>query len=596
MGDSRSLGFVERFAGVRDRGGFDVVVNSLAGDFVDASLGLLRRGGRFVELGRTDVRDAGRVAEEFAGVVYQAFDLLDAGLDRIGEMLGELRGLAQEGLVGPGSVSVWDVRRAGEALRFLSRARHVGKVVLSVPAPLPTSGSVVVSGGTGVLGGLVARRLVQVHGVRSLILVGRQGLGVPGMSETVQALEALGATVTVVAADVAERSGAQAVLDAVPAGSSVTGVVHAAGVLDDGVVGSLSRERLDGVLGPKVDGGWWLHELTARLDLEAFVAFSSAVGTVGGAGQAAYAAGNAFLDALMTWRQSRGLPGVSLAWGLWEQSSEMTKHLSSGDIARMGRIGAGALSTDEGLTLFDRLWRGARPVVVPMRLDVSALRRRAAAGEAVPAVFSSLAGSAEPTGSGVAVGRAGAGAGAGGSWADRLAELGADERQAAMADLVRAQVAAALGHGSGERVALERPFKDLGLDSLTAVELRNRLSSVTGVRLPASLVFDHPSPRALTTHLLTLLAPPEPDPVDRILSGLTQIEALFAEEDEKDLGTGETRASIDARVRSLLRAWNGICRPDAPDGGTEQAPSFESASDDELFEAFDTAFGRSESS
>ena len=161
----------------------------------------------------------------------------------------------------------------------------------------------------------------------------------------------------------------------------VSAVVHTAGVLDDGVIGALTPERVDAVLRPKVDAAWHLHELTQGLDLSAFVVFSSAAGTFGGAGQGNYAAGNAFLDALVRYRRDRGLPGVSLAWGPWDQSDGMVGELSAADRERMHRSGFPPLSTEQGVALFDAALGVGEPVVLPVRLDLSALRAR---GEVPP--------------------------------------------------------------------------------------------------------------------------------------------------------------------------------------------------------------------
>ncbi|MFC8131973.1 SDR family NAD(P)-dependent oxidoreductase, partial [Streptomyces sp. NPDC057302] len=347
------------------------------------------------------------------------------------------------------------------------------------------SGPVLVTGASGMLGGLVARHLVVRYGVRKLVLASRRGQVGALHDELVE----LGADVTAVACDVADRDAVTALLTQHP----VTAVVHAAGVLDDGVIESLTPERVDTVFGPKVDAAGHLHELTRELglDLSAFVLFSSAAGTFGNAGQANYSAANAFLDALAQHRRAQGLPATSLAWGLWADASGMTDELAETDRGRLARAGVTALSAEEGLRLFDAALTLPSAVAVPMRLDLAPLRARP---EAVPPLLRALVRTARPEA-----------AKADGGLAARISALPLDERLPALLDLVRTCVAAVLGHASGAAVEAERAFDELGFDSLTAVELRNRLDAATGLRLPATLVFDYPTPLALAKHLRATL-------------------------------------------------------------------------------------------
>ncbi len=347
-------------------------------------------------------------------------------------------------------------------------------------------GVVLVTGGTGGLGAVVARHLVVSHGVERLVLLSRRGEDAPGAVELVAELAGLGARVDVVACDVSDRAGLAAVVGGL--GAELSAVVHAAGVVDDGVLGSLTAERLDGVLGPKADAAWHLHELTRELDLSAFVMFSSLAGTADGAGQGNYAAANVFLDALAVHRRELGLPGISLVWGLWEGAG-MGAVLGEGDVARMSRSGVLGLSVGQGLALFDAALGVDVPVVVPVRLDVGALRSRV---DGVPAVFRSVVGGPVRRAVGAAV--------AGGGvvpLAGRLAVLGVDERERVLLELVRSHVAAVLGHEGAGAIEPGRAFSDIGFDSLSAVELRNRLNGETGLRLPATLIFDYPTPQAL---------------------------------------------------------------------------------------------------
>ncbi|WP_225447097.1 type I polyketide synthase [Streptacidiphilus sp. PB12-B1b] len=378
-------------------------------------------------------------------------------------------------------------------------------VRLTVPVGTPgmsfdAAGTVLVTGAGGVLGGAVARHLVAAHGVRNLLLVSRRGQDAPGMSALTAELRALGAEVTAAACDVADRSALERLLADVPGDRPLTAVVHAAGVLDDGLVGSLTPERMAVVLRPKVDAAVNLHRLTRDLPLSAFVLFSSASATVGNAGQANYAAANAFLDALAQQRRALGLPGQSLAWGLWEQRSAMTGALGDADLRRMARGGTVALSTATGLALLDAALASAEPLLLPVRIDLARLRAGARTG-AVPALLSRL------VGAGVRRRTAGEAAAEAGSLRRRLAALGPEECGAAVLELVRGRVADVLGHGGAAAVDPERAFKELGFDSLTSVELRNRLNAATGLRLPATLVFDRPTPAAVADHLVQRLLP-----------------------------------------------------------------------------------------
>ncbi|MEW1754735.1 type I polyketide synthase, partial [Streptomyces angustmyceticus] len=496
LASSRDLDFESSFLAATGGRGVDVVLDSLAREFVDASLRLLPRGGRFLEMGKTDVRDPAQVAAEHEGVRYQAFDLLDAGPDRIGEMFAQVRELFERGVLEPLPVTAWDVRKAPEALRYLSQARHVGKVVLTMPVPLDAEGTVLVTGGTGGLGALVARHLVAEHGVRHLLLASRRGAKAPGVDALRDELAALGAEVEVAACDVADRESLSGLLDSVPKQHPLTAVVHTAGVLDDGVLSSLSPARMDAVLAPKADALVHLDELTRGADLAEFLVFSSVAGTFGSAGQGNYAAANAFVDALVCRRSGSGLPARSLAWGAWAPDAGMTGELSEADLQRMARGGITPFTEERGVEAFDAARHAAVPVVVPVQLHHTMLREQDAAGVLPPLMRGLLGRSARRTAASSAAAMSPADA-----LRSRLSPLSLDERRAALLELVRTQAALVLGHPGPEAIEPTRDFRGLGVDSLTAVELRNHLQAATGLPLPATLVFDYPSPLVVARHL-----------------------------------------------------------------------------------------------
>ncbi|MEU5274519.1 type I polyketide synthase [Streptomyces hygroscopicus] len=354
-------------------------------------------------------------------------------------------------------------------------------------------GTTLITGATGTLGALFARHLVTERGVRRLLLVSRRGDQAPGAAELTAELAELGAEARWAACDVADRDALARVLASVPAEHPLTAVIHTAGVLDDGVIGSLTPERLEKVARPKVDAAWHLHELTRELELSAFVLFSSAAGVFGGAGQGNYAAANAFLDALAQYRRAQGLPATSLAWGLWAESGGMAGELDEAELDRLRRGGVAALTADQGRELFDLADAAGEALLVPMPLDLAALRAQAGAGM-LPPLFRGLV-RVPPRRA------ARAAAAASGALALQLAGASDTEAEAIVLGLVRAQVAAVLGHSGPEAVEPRRAFSEVGFDSLTAVELRNRLTAVSGVRLPATLIFDYPTPAALAAYL-----------------------------------------------------------------------------------------------
>ncbi|MEU5367274.1 type I polyketide synthase, partial [Streptomyces sp. NPDC005925] len=360
-------------------------------------------------------------------------------------------------------------------------------------AGLDPDGTVLITGGTGALGRLVAEHLVREWGVRHLLLAGRNGAQAPGGEELHTRLTELGADVSIAAADVSDAGAVAGLLASVDPAHPLTGVIHAAGVLDDAVITAQTPESLARVWAAKATAARHLHEATRDLPLGLFMVFSSAAASLGSPGQANYAAANAYCDALVQHRRARGLAGLSIAWGLWQATSGMTGELSRTDLARIKRTGFTALTDEGGLALLDAARARDHAYVVAADLDPRALT------DGLSPLLRALTAPATRR-------RVASGGLAGGALAARLAGLDADGRLNLLTDVVREYVAAVLGHGSAGQVGVDLAFKDLGFDSLTAVELRNRLSAACDLRLPATLVFDHPTPQALAAHLVHRLA------------------------------------------------------------------------------------------
>jgi candicidin polyketide synthase FscB len=574
IASSRTTDFSRAFLAATGGRGVDVVLNSLAGEFIDASFALMPRGGRFAEMGKTDLRNPAEVARRHPGLEYQAFDLTSAGPDRIQQMFAELMKLFESGSLRPLPVRAWDIRHAAEAFRFISQAKHVGKVVLTIEPELDRDGTVLVTGGTGTLGRIIARHLAGTRGVRHLVLASRRGADAAGAAETIAELAELGAEARIVACDVSDRDAVGALVAGIPAEHPLTGVVHAAGVADDGVITSLTPERVEGVLRPKANAAWNLHQATQDADLAMFAMYSSAAGIFGGPGQANYAAANSFLDALAAQRRRDGLPGVALAWGTWAEASEITGNLSRADLQRMARSGIVPLESEHGVALFDAAQRLGLPLVVPVRFDTASMGAPGAAA-AIPPLFRNLV-----RGSGRRV--AADGQISTMTLAQQIAGMsGADAERTAI-ETVRTLAAAVLGYGSAASIDPDQEFKSLGFDSLTSIELRNRLNAATELHLPATLIFDYPNPRALARFLITELGPIEPTEA---------VPAIFAELDRFESSllsmavASDDQAEVTSRLRATLAKWTARL------GGDDSGLDLTTATREEVFALIDDELG-----
>jgi acyl carrier protein len=406
------------------------------------------------------------------------------------------RALAPAVATGEPQLSIRDGQ--ARALRLVPATPRDGRLDRSGEAVFGSVGNgvVLVTGGTGALGEVLLRHLVGERGVRRLVVVSRRGMAAPGVERLRDELAGLGAELRIVAGDCGDHEALAGVVAA--CGPELRAVVHLAGVTDDGVIASMTPERLAGVLAPKADAAWWLHELTEGLELSAFVLYSSASGLLGQPGQGNYAAANAFLDALATYRVARGLPAVSLAWGLWEQDGAgLGARLPAAARRRMGRTGIVAMTAAQGMALLDAALRDGAPVLAPILLDPAAPR---ADDPGLSPLLADLVAADRPAAGGAPPGEAP------GAWRRRWAELPPQERRPALDALLRAELAGVLGYPDPAALPAEEPFVELGADSLTVTQLRNRLTALTGLRLPPTLLFDHPTLADLAAHLNTALA------------------------------------------------------------------------------------------
>ncbi|WP_158896265.1 beta-ketoacyl reductase, partial [Amycolatopsis anabasis] len=462
-------------------------------------------------------------------------------------------------IAGAGTEDQLAVRPSGTFTSRLVRPPHRS----GAPRPWQASGTALVTGGTGAVGAHVARWLART-GAEHIVLASRRGPDAEGAGELTAELEELGARVTVAACDVADRDALRALLARID-GEPLTTVVHAAGVLDDGLLGSMTAERLATVLRAKVRAAANLDELTRDRELAAFVLFSSVAGTFGNAGQAGYAAANAALDALARRRRAHGLPATSVAWGMWAGGGMADATIAD----RAVRRGVAGMAPELALSALQQaLERDETDLVVA---DVDWPRLVPELTAARPnRLFDALPGARDAAAANPAAPRENAAR-------QRILAAPAGERERILLDLVRDQVAAVLGHESAAQVDTARGFLDLGFDSLTAVELRNRLNTLLGLDLPTTLVFYHPTPAELVRRLNSELGQEEEERTGG--TEIDRLEAVLGSLPPEDAAHRE----IVTRLEDLLAKW----------GNTRADDELAAATNEEIFSLIDDEFGSS---
>jgi acyl transferase domain-containing protein/NADPH:quinone reductase-like Zn-dependent oxidoreductase/NAD(P)-dependent dehydrogenase (short-subunit alcohol dehydrogenase family) len=537
--DSRSLAFAEQIRTLTQGRGVDLVLNSLAGEFIGASVRCLAVDGCFLEIGKRDIWTAEQFGAARPAGRYHAIDLAAMRLDDpagTAALFDRVLGAVEQGALRPLPVQTFPIERAADAFRFMAMARHIGKVVLtqvddraaSLDA-LDPGAAYLITGGLSGLGLLTASRLVE-RGARHLVLVGRRAPGAPAL-RAMDTMRAVGAQVHVLQADIARPDEVRRVLASVNPATPLRGIVHSAGVLEDGALMQQSWDRFTRPLGPKIDGAWALHRGTLALRLDFFVMYSSMASMLGSSGQGNHAAANAFMDALASQRRSQGRPGLSIGWGAW---SEIGAAADRQVDQRVGAQGIDVITPQRGLLWLERLMRAAAPHVGVFPVRWSSFLARPGAltpflsrfeGEqraAAPAVLSPA--TAEP------------------SILGQLQQAHPARRHELLVAFIADHVARVIDAPNRDAIDLRQPLNEMGLDSLMAVELRNRLGNGLGLArsLPATLVFDHPTLEALALYLARdVLATDEPAsnpvvaaPADAVgaIDGLSddEIEKMFA--------------------------------------------------------------------
>jgi acyl transferase domain-containing protein/acyl carrier protein len=511
--NSRTTEFKDKIRELTGGRGVDVVLNSLSGEFIPSSLDVLAPGGRFVEIGKLNIWTPDQIASSRSDVSYFTFDLSEVTQDvssSFSSVLSQVTAWMDLGSVKALPVDVFSAPEVGAAFRHLAQGKNVGKVIVSFPPLEPavekrlavrSDGCYWITGGLGALGLKVAEWLVE-QGARHLVLSGRHG---PSAEATLALarLKERDAGVEVVSADVSHRTDIVAVLETIDKSSvPLRGIIHAAGVLDDGMLQDQNWDRFQRVMAPKIGGAWNLHVLTRDCPLDFFVCFSSLSAVLGSPGQGNYAAANTWMDALMQHRHAMGLPGLGIAWGPWA-SVGMAAKLDKGIQAQIAAKGILPIPVPRALSILDYALRLDQPQVVAAAIDGPKFSRQFRAAS-VPTMLETLveAGAASALGAAQAQALDGI--------LDKLRSAPVTERHAIVLTQVRRTLAATLRLSSAESVGSNQPLGELGLDSLMAVEVRNLLTSAFRCELSSTLIFDYPTANALAAYLIQTIFPEQP--------------------------------------------------------------------------------------
>lgn len=496
--DSRSLDFADEVRRVTGGEGVDVVLNSLTGEAIDRGFSVLRNGGRFLEIGKAEWRNPDDVHAAWPGIRYITVDLTQVIRDepqQIGVMLDSIGDAMEAGRLAPLPRRLFALQQVREAFRFMAQAKHVGKVVVChgpPPGRCRPHATYLVTGGAGAIGLQMARWLAD-RGASDIVLVGRRAPSAEADQFMADLVEG-GVNIRFERADVTSREQVDTLVRSIPETRPLRGVIHAAGALDDGVLAEMTSSRLASVMAPKVDGAWNLHEATRRDALDFFVLFSSSAGVFGSPGQANYAAGNTFLDALAHHRHAAGLSALSVDWGPWGNSG-MAARLEERDRARIESTGVRPLEHGRAVKALDEALLTGQPQEVVIDIDWPTLSR-ALSKTAVPLWLKELVRAPSPPEHGDKSSRPRRDA-----RADDLATVPAEQRAQWLRAHIGEQLKAVLALDA-ETIAPDDTFVTLGMDSLTAVELRNRLQQGLGLRLAATAVLEHPSVAELAAFIL----------------------------------------------------------------------------------------------
>lgn len=573
--NSRNLDFADEIKTITGGKGVDLILNALAGDFIKRSFDVMADKGRFVEMGKMNIWTPEQVQKFNPTLVYHSFDLAADGAadpSLIASMFRELIAEFAAGKLRPLPKVVFPFDQLVEAFRYMAQARHIGKIVISQGDDIRrerfskeglcrADGTYILTGGLGALGLVFADWLVE-NGARHLALFGRSKPKADA-EKAIAAMAAKGVIVRVFAADASDREGLDRVISQIETDMPpIRGILHLAGLLDDGMILSSNWERFDRVLQPKVYGGWNLHELTLHCDLDMFVQFSSVAALFGNRGQSNYASANAFLDGLVHWRRQQGLPATSLNWGPWGEVGMATDAKRAEIIAKTGFY---TLAVSDGLEIVGRVLRdewaqaGVAELNLPVYLGSRSESEQAGFYEDLVARLGAPSSSAD------AGGEAGAGKAAGPAdfWQD-LASVEAADRAAVMASLVKRSVAAVLNFKNTDDIDVNRPFRELGFDSLTNAEFMNHLDKTLKAGLSQSLYMEFPTVSKMSAHLVTM-----PAIVDKLAS--VEVVAKPAEGAAAGDGAGAASKSAASNVAAGSKTSNTSV-PSVPAAGSPKAP------------------------